>query len=130
VPQLADLTCTIKVTGANGQPIQNGGQDSTASGGAGAKFQFMIKNGGGVDSGPFSAVATVRRNGGKLQPGPFNGSLQLAPGQSKIIDYPVHYVSPTEDYKAQILVDTADSVDESNESNNQATFNFTAHSVG
>jgi subtilase family serine protease len=122
-----DISCTISAIGPDGS-IVNGASTSTASGGAGATVTFVVKNVGTAPTGSFWVMPTVKVNGTLF----YNAATQvtLAAGQSVTYSFHKVFWTPTEDWKASIIADPNDVVDESNETNNSAKFAFTAHSVG
>lgn len=126
---LPDLACTITATGPDSKPITNGGSVSTASGGAYATVTFHLTNKGAAGSGPFWLKRVVRINGSKMYDPPAE-QLTLKAHETKHFPFSKTFLSPTEDWKATILADIGDFVDETDETNNKATFAFTVHSAG
>ena len=124
-----DLSCSIKAVGPEGQTIDDGGSVASGPDGSDVQINFVVTNPSSARSGQFWLRPCVRINGEKAYDPPVE-MINLEPGGSWTHEFSGRTGAPVEEWRASLLADINDFVDESNERNNQAVLSFTTRASG
>jgi hypothetical protein len=120
-----DITCSIEAVGPDGTPIDDGSSVTYGADEAVVRISFTAANLSSARSGQFWLRPCVRVNEAKAYDPPVE-MMNLEPGESWTQEFSSAVSSPSEAWRASILVDINDFVDESDERNNRASLSFTA----
>ena len=119
-----DLSCSIEAVGPDGEVIDGGGSVMYGADDGEVRIDFSVTNPSSVRSGQFWLRPCVRVNGIKALDPPVE-MMNLEPGESWTHEFSQAFGGGTEEWRASILVDINDFVDESDEHNNRAELSFT-----
>lgn len=124
--QLADLNCWIKIINDSSGKSEHDGVEFAPP--ATVVVRYSFANDTHKAAGPLTVVGTLSRNGVKVKP---NGQPNVVPAQQITVQsgqvWSKEFVVSESDnatYKAGLLADIGNAVNEEDESNNKATKTF------